>query len=136
MLTNDGQLSTAGLFLLLLFSCWCNNTHGPNRPWASEESDRLSCELQRKLSRPRTRCPCASMGQRDSKRAFASSPSTFGCGSKNQGTPKWVTLESANMGTKTCGLPLLFNFEPHPFFAVLGRFYEFIASLVLPIVSE
>ena len=37
-----------------------------------------------------------------------------GCGSKNQIIPKWVALESGNMETKTCGLSLLFNFEPHP----------------------
>ena len=35
-----------------------------------------------------------------------------GCGSKNQ--YQNGTLVSGNMGTKTCGLPLLFNFEPHP----------------------
>ena len=33
------------------------------------------------------------------------------------GIPKWVALVSRNMETKTCGLPLLSNFEPdpHPF---------------------
>ena len=31
------------------------------------------------------------------------------------GIPKWVALVSGNMGTKTCGLPLLANFEPHPY---------------------
>ena len=34
--------------------------------------------------------------------------------SKNPCGPKWVVWGSGNMGTKTCGLPLLFNFEPHP----------------------
>ena len=30
------------------------------------------------------------------------------------GSPKWVARSvSGNMGTKTCGLPLLVNFEPH-----------------------
>ena len=29
------------------------------------------------------------------------------------GIPKWVALVSGNMD-QTCGLPLLFNFEPHP----------------------
>ena len=33
---------------------------------------------------------------------------------QNTGIPKWVTLERGNMGTKTCGLLLLFHFEPHP----------------------
>ena len=31
------------------------------------------------------------------------------------GSPKWLALVSGNMGTKTCGWPLLFTFEPHPY---------------------
>ena len=33
---------------------------------------------------------------------------------KQKGTPTWVARSvSGNMGTKTCGLPLQFSFEPH-----------------------
>ena len=33
---------------------------------------------------------------------------------KKMNSLKWVALVSGNMDFKTCGLPLLFNFEPHP----------------------
>ena len=34
---------------------------------------------------------------------------------KKTGIPKWLALVSGNMDFKTCGLPLLLNFEPYPF---------------------
>ena len=39
------------------------------------------------------------------------------------GIPKWVALVSGHMVAKTCGLPLLFNFEPHPFALRVHRFF-------------
>ena len=38
----------------------------------------------------------------------------YGCGSYLNGIPKWLALGSGTLETKTCGLPLLFKFEPQP----------------------
>ena len=34
--------------------------------------------------------------------------------------PQWVALVSGNMGTKTCGWPLLVNFEPQTYVVFAG----------------